>query len=139
MKIRIKSNYLTRYVLQDYGNKEALLPFFVCLVSVYLFFRSFAFFFLCQFTVWRIFFFAFLLWSQLMENSWIHLSLIHLNSFSLFVVFGIFDFCSTSYQFSEQRKESIVCLYDLGKRLLQIKSICFFLQLLWQITSKMKV
>lgn len=59
MKIRIKSNYLTRYVLQDYGNKEALLPFFVCLVSVYLFFRSFAFFFLCQFTVWRNFVFCF--------------------------------------------------------------------------------
>lgn len=109
MKIRIKSNYLTRYVLQDYDNKEALLPFSVCLVSIYLFFvRSHLFFFLCQFTVWRIFFFAFLLWSQMMENSWIHLSLIHLNSFILFVVFGIFDFCSTLYRFSEQRKERIV-------------------------------
>lgn len=81
----------------------------LCLFGFNLFiFRSFAFFSLPASLLFDEIFFAFLLWSQLMENSWIHLSLIHLNSFSLFVVFGIFDFCSTLYQFSEQTKESIV-------------------------------
>lgn len=42
MKIRIKSNYLTRYVLQDYGNMEPLLTFtpFVLVCILFILFPS---------------------------------------------------------------------------------------------------
>lgn len=104
MKIRIKSNYLTRYVLQDYGNKEALLPFFVCLVSIYLFFIR-SHFFLCQFTVWRIFFLLFFCevnWWKIRGSTFLWFTWI-LSLSLLFSAFLIFVQHYTNFQNREKR------------------------------------
>lgn len=116
MKIRIKSNYLTRYVLQDYGNKEALLTFYVlflvfCLFTyIYIFFVSLLLFALavCVFSILFYFFSLLLLRLSIDRNLWIcsrtayelHMEILdclaHAHTFSHLIFFGmIFDFHST--------------------------------------------
>lgn len=118
MKIRIKSNYLTRYVLQDYGNMEPLLTFtpFVLVCILFILFPSHShplstlYFFpllsvvllLSVFSVWK------LRWFARMGNLWacFHM-LFRINSdfgsldSRTFHFHAAFDFHSTFITFSE--------------------------------------